>query len=540
MRSTRIEMSTSDFVIVNARIWSHGDAPAEALAARDGRVIAVGANDDITCLVNSSTNVFDAGGRRVIPGLCDAHLHLVPGGLRMNWLDLAAVQDRGAFVRSVQQYAEGGPAGEWVVGGGWSNDRWPDAALPRREWVDGVTADRPMFLFRVDCHAALANSAALRLAGIDRHGPSDPVGGGIDRDAGTREPTGILRETAMELVRRLVPPPGETQRDAALAAAMRHANEHGITMVHNMLDTADIAAVQRAHRDGRLTLRMYNILHERPMAATIELWRSLQPGDDVLRCGAAKNYCDGSLGSRTAWMLEPYEGEEPDAHGMRVDGAGADDDLLAELVQADRAGLQLCAHAIGDAANRLMLDLYEAVARRNGRRDRRPRIEHAQHIDARDVARFGQLGVIASMQPIHKLEDGLYAERALGARGAAGSYRFRDLLDGGATPAFGSDWPIVSINPFEGIHAAVTGRIRGGGVWLPEQNLSVDEALAAYTTGPARACFMETQVGRLAPGFLADAVVLDRDILATGPEEIAKTRVVATIMGGLIEWQCDA
>lgn len=531
----------ADFALFDGRIRTDRGDDVQALAAHEGRIVAVGTTRDMSDLVGPDTRVLNAEGRRVIPGLIDAHLHFVPGGLRMRRLELSGIGGRAEFVERLALFVRRHPHGAWIQGGGWSNDAWADPSLPHRDWIDAATPRRPVFLWRMDCHAALVNSAALALAGIDRHGPPDPPGGVIDRDAATREPTGILRDTAMQLVLRHVPPPSESEREEAIRAACRHANSLGLTMVHNMLDWQDWPAMQRMRESGGLSLRVYNILHQRPDRAGIERWRAMQPGDDLMRCGACKNYMDGSLGSRTAWMLEPYAeaGGSPAPRGLRIDGAEGDDALLAEFVAADRAGLQLCAHAIGDAANRQLLNLYEAVVRRNGPHDHRLRVEHAQHVDDADIGRFSAIGAIASMQPLHKYEDGGFADRALGTRRGRTSYRFGDLLRSGATLAFGSDWPIVSLNPFEGMHAAVTGCVRGGGTWLTEQNLTIDQALAAYTVGAAYAAFMEDRLGRILPGYYADVVVLSDDLLAYDADAMGVIRPIATVVSGEVVWRVD-
>jgi hypothetical protein len=527
---------TADFALVNARIRTPGiPGDADALAARDGRVIAIGRHRDIAPRVTPRTTVLDAECRRAVPGLTDAHLHFVPGGLRLTQLDLSATTGRDDLADAVRAFARANPDHPWILGGGWSDDRWGDHTPPHRDGIDAVTPHRPAFLYRLDCHAALANSAALRIAGIDDHGPPHPPGGRIGRDAAGR-PTGLLRDAAMKLVTHHIPPPTDAMRRAAIDAACRHANENGLTMVHNMLDAPDGPALEDAARDGRLTVRLYNILHRRPDALAVAMWRLLQPGDDHMRCGGAKNYMDGSLGSRTAWMLHPYAegGDDASPRGLRVDGAAEDDDLLAEFLAADDAGLQLITHAIGDAAVRELLRLYIKVARMGRHHDRRPRVEHAQHVDPADIARFAIAGAVASMQPMHKFDDAGYVIRALGAERARHSYPFADLLRAGVVLAFGSDWPIATLNPFEGIAAAVTGRTRTGDVWLPGQNICVRDALRAYTTGPAFACFGESATGHLRPGAFADITILDRDLLTIPPDEIHNTRAWSTIVNGRV------
>jgi hypothetical protein len=411
-------------------------------------------------------------------------------------------------------------------------------ALPDRTWIDSVTPSHPVWVNRLDGHMALANTAALRAAGLEAGAPAAVPGGAVDRDA-TGRITGLLRDNAMALVDRVVPAPSDEEDDRALDAAMRFVAERGVTSVHHMGSWRDLAVFERAHGAGRLTTRIY-------AAVPLDTWSRLADtvagravgartgrGDAWLRRGMLKGFVDGSLGSHTAAFLEPFD-DKPADRGLLVNTPEA---LTTWILGADQAGLHVAVHAIGDRANRLLLDIYEQAARRNGPRDRRFRIEHAQHLAAADIPRFARLGVIASMQPYHAIDDGRWAEALIGPRRAEGTYAFRSLLDSGAHVAFGSDWYVAPPAPLEGLYAAVTRRTLDGahpGGWVPAQKIALHDALRAYTAGGAYASFEEDVKGVLAPGRFADLVVLDRDLFAIPAEQIRDARVRCTIVGGRV------
>ncbi|MCH7527090.1 MAG: amidohydrolase, partial [Planctomycetes bacterium] len=392
-------------------------------------------------------------------------------------------------------------------------------------------------LSRMDGHQSLANSVALRLAGIDADGPSDPSGGVIERDSSTGEPTGILKDAAAGLVSRLIPPTSEADLDAALARAMKHVNSFGITSVHDMSGGSDLGTMLRAHEDQRLTVRIRKYLHVSDWRDSVDRVKNF-PVDDAWLCVAGfKGYVDGSLGSRTAYMYRPYADANADAQypaGILSEMASPPKKLRHMIEQADAEGLQSAVHAIGDEGNHIVLDAYQAVARKSRRGDPRHRIEHAQHLLPEDISRFAELGVVASMQPFHKADDGRYAEKALGPDRLAGSYAFRSLIDSGALLCFGSDWPVVTCNPFVGMAAAVTAGTLDGKTWIPQESISIEEALRAYTVSPPTAAFAESDLGTIEPGKLADLVILSQDILNVPAERIADTRAVVTIVDGKV------
>lgn len=520
--------------LVNARVWT-GDpaAPwAEAIAASGERIAAVGTSAEIRRLAAAAAPV-DAGGRLVVPGFIDTHVHFVQGGFRLASVQLRDAKTRDEFVRRIGAFAATVPPGTWIRGGDWDHSLW-GGDLPARDWIDGVTPDHPVWINRLDGHMALANSAALRAAGVTRAAKN--VDGGEIVRSPSGEPTGLLKDNAMALVDRVVPPPSDALRDRALAAAMRYVAEQGVTSVHNMGTWDELAAFARARAASALATRIY-------AAVPLEDWERLRDvvarkehggedgrGDDWLRVGGVKGFVDGSLGSHTAAFHQPFN-DAPGDRGLLVNPP---EDLYRWISGADAAGLHVMVHAIGDRANGLLLDTFERVIRENGARDRRFRIEHAQHLAASDIPRFAKLGVIASMQPYHAIDDGRWAERYIGDR-IRTTYPFRSLLDSGARLAFGSDWYVAPPTPLEGIYAAVTRRTlddRHPGGWVPEQKISVEEALRAYSAGAAHASFDESRKGILSAGRLADFVMLDRNIFDIPAEEIRGVRVRMTFVGG--------
>jgi predicted amidohydrolase YtcJ len=431
-------------------------------------------------------------------------------------------------VRRIAEFAEGRAEGEWITGGDWDHTLW-GGQLPARDWIDEVTPNNPVWINRLDGHMALANSAALAVAGVSDE-TAEVEGGTIVRDE-SGAPTGVLKDNAMQLVERAVPSPTDVQYDQALDAAMDYLVANGVTSVHHLGSWEELAVLERARQSGRLRIRVY-------AAVPLATWQQLRDkveregrGDEWLRIGGLKGFVDGSLGSHTAAFLDPYQ-DQPQDRGLLVNTG---QDLYRWARDADAAGLHVMVHAIGDRANRMQLDLFERIAAENGPRDRRWRIEHAQHIAAADIPRFAQLGVIASMQPYHAIDDGRWAEPLIGAERAETSYAFRSLLDSGGRLAFGSDWYVAPATPLEGIYAAATRQTLDGkspNGWVPSQKISPAEALRAYTADAAYASFEEDLKGTLVPGKLADFVVLDRDITRVSPEQIRQTRISATYIAG--------
>ncbi len=524
-------------VVSGARIWTGDrDAPwAEAIASRGDTIVAVGTRLEIAPYVGENTEVIAADGTLLVPGFIDTHVHFATGGFGLASVKLRDAATPGEFTRRIGDFAAGLEDGEWVLNGTWDHENW-GGELPRREWIDAVTPANPVWVMRLDGHMALANSLALDLAGVDADTP-DVEGGDIVRDAAGR-PTGVLKDNAMSLVERAVPPPSEAQLDRAIEAAMRHVAAQGVTTVHDMAAWPSLAAYRRAHERNAMITRVYSVVPLADWRRLADEVRERGRGDEWLKIGGLKGFMDGSLGSHTAAFLEPFT-DAPDDSGFLINSLA---DMRSWIGDADAAGLQVMVHAIGDRAIRDLLDIYVEVADENGPRDRRFRIEHAQHIHPDDIARFAAQDVIASMQPYHAIDDGRWADRVIGPERALTTYAFRSLHDAGARLAFGSDWFVAPAKPLEGIYAAVTRRTLDGAHpdgWVPSQKISVEEALHAYTTGAAYASFEEDQKGQLAPGMLADFVVLDRDLFTIEPEEIRDVRVLRTVAGGRTVYEAD-
>jgi predicted amidohydrolase YtcJ len=527
-----------DLVVINGRLWTGDPARpwAEALAVSGERLVAVGASEEIRARPGAAAaRTIDARGRLVVPGFIDAHVHFVEGGFRLASVQLRDATTRAMFVDRLAAFTRTVPPGTWITGGDWDHEQW-GGTLPERSWIDAVTPEHPVWINRLDGHMALANSVALKLAGVTRD-VGEVTGGAIERTA-SGELTGLLRDNAMALVDKAVPPPSEEMADRALEAAMDYVAARGVTSVHHMGDWQDLATFERAHRRGALRTRIYAAV---PLGSWERLAaRERQPadgrarfGDAWLRTGMLKGFVDGSLGSQTAAFHEPFA-SAPGDRGLFVNEPDA---LHAWIAGADAAGLHVAVHAIGDRANAVLLDIFERVARDHGPRDRRFRIEHAQHLAPRDLPRFAALGVIASMQPYHAIDDGRWAERVIGPERIQTTYAFRSLLDARAHVAFGSDWFVAPPTPLEGLYAAVTRRTlddRHPEGWVPRQKITVEEALRAYTVEAAYASFEEETRGALTPGRLADFVVLERDLFAIPPEQLRDVGVDITVVGGRI------
>jgi predicted amidohydrolase YtcJ len=530
----------ASLVLLNGKIWTVNDRQprAEAVACLGSRIVAVGSNGEIRKWIGAGTEAMDLGGKLVLPGFNDAHVHFFSGGENLASVQLRDAKSEDEFRKRIAEFAAKQPAGRWITGGDWDHENWTPARLPTRQLIDAVTAGHPVFVNRLDGHMALANSQALQLAGITRDTP-DPPGGTIVRDA-AGEPTGVLKDAAMERmdgVDGVIPAPSEDQIADAVRAAMRYAAENGVTSVQDMSAAREILRVyQTLLARGELTVR---ISGHQPLAT----WQRLAAvglradfGGEKLHIGALKGFADGSLGSTTALFFEPYL-DAPNTSGLANSEMIPESKMQAHILGADRAGLQVAVHAIGDKANHTVLGMYEEAARQNGARDRRFRIEHAQHLRMEDIPRFGTLHVIASMQPYHCIDDGRWAEKRIGPERAKGTYAFRALLDSGAVLAFGSDWDVAPMQPLIGIYAAATRRTLDGkhpNGWVPEQKITVAEAIRAYTMGSAYASFDEKIKGSIEPGKLADMVVVSDDILSIPAVEIEKTRVETTVFDGKV------
>jgi len=528
--STEPETADADLIISQAHIWTGNPAQpyAEALAVGGDTLIAVGSTDEVMAFKGTGTQMINASGQFISPGFIDCHVHFLTGGFNLSSVQLRDARTQEEFIQRIAEFASKQEPGTWILGGDWDHENW-GGELPERSWIDEYTQENPVWINRLDGHMALANTAALEAAGIDRD-VADVEGGTIVRDA-RGELTGIFKDNAMGLVGSKVPDPTDAQQDQALQAAMNYVASHGVTSVHDMVDDPDV--FYRARERDELITRIY-------LMNPLPRWEELKTyidqngkGDKWIRRGGLKGFVDGSLGSHTAAFFEPFA-DAPNDSGFFVN---TEEDLYTWISGADQADLHVMVHAIGDRANHTILDIFYRVAQENGSKDRRFRIEHAQHIAPQDFVRFADQQVIASMQPYHAIDDGRWAEKVIGPDRIQTTYAFRSLLDAGATVAFGSDWFVAPPIPLEGIYAAVTRRTLDGenpGGWVPNQKITVEEALAAYTRDAAYASFEEDIKGTLEPGKLADFVIIDRDLTAIDPVEIRNAKVVMTFVGGKV------
>jgi len=510
---------------------------AEAIAVRGDRIQAVGENTEILKLRGPDTQVIDLGGHFVMPGFNDAHAHLEDGGFdRMN-IDLTGVKSLDEFRERIRAKVEAAAPGDWILGGGWDENLWPVKALPSRWDIDEITTSHPVFLQRVDGHIGVANSRALQLASITI-ASRDPKGGKIDRDS-NGQPTGILRETARQALTDAIPPPTHDKRRQAMELALEEAAQFGITSVQDNSTWEDFQILEEIEKDGKLTARISEWLpFDEPLDHLDAMRKEHPASDNMLHTGILKAFLDGSLGSHTAALIDPYA-DDPKNSGLPRYDAPKLNDMAKERMLA---GYQLGFHAIGDAAAQMALTAFaegekaakeKKVKAANGGDDYRLRIEHAQVVTPLQIVKFRDLKVIASMQPAHVITDMPWAEARLGPKRAAHSYTWAEFLKRGVTVAFGSDHPFGPVSPFLGLYAATTRTSEDGKhEYYPDQKISMDQAIAAYTTGSAFAEFAEKDKGLIAPGMLADFIVLDRDVTAIVPQKLLQTKVLRTVVGG--------
>ncbi len=539
---------SASLILYNGRIWTGNpqQPEAEAVATFGDRFLAVGTSAEIEALAGPETRRIDLGGRRVLPGFNDAHVHLFIGGQSLTSVALRDVAGPQEFRDRIAAFAHTLSPGEWILNGSWNHELWSPPQMPHHRLISDVTPQNPVFVNRTDGHTVLVNELAMRLAGVDRN-VADVAGGEIGRNADGNL-TGIFKDAAKSLFESLIPTPSPERIREAILAAQIHAAENGVTSVQDMgvLGAGAgermvhiLRAYQELHASGELRLRIsaHISLPDWRRAADAGIMAGF--GNHFLRVGGLKSFSDGSLGSTTAWFWEPYT-DAPRTVGLPSDELADPRQWYENLVQADRAGLQLVIHAIGDRANSTVLDAIEKLRQENGVRDRRTRIEHAQHLRPQDLPRFAKMDVIASVQPYHCIDDGCWLERRIGAERTPQAYAFRSLIDSGAVVAFGSDWWVAPISPLLGIHAAVTRRTLDGANpngWRPEQKVTVQEAVHAYTVAGAFASGEEALKGSIEAGKLADLVVLSEDLFSVSPETIESIHVDMTVLGGTVVFE---
>lgn len=527
---------TVDLIVVNAKVrtMDASKPTAEAFAVLGNRIVAVGSTAEIRQLAGANTRTIDAGGKLVMPGFNDSHVHFLDGGAGLSSVDLRDAKTPQEFVERIKNFAAKLPKGRWILNGNWDHENWTPNNLPTAAMIDAVTPDNPVYINRLDGHMILANSLAMKLAGVDKN-TKDVAGGEIVRDA-EGNPTGVFKDAAMDYVSKAIPEFTFEQKMEYLQAASEYAASLGVTSVQDMSAGTDVGVYQEMLRQGKLKTRVYAV-------SPLGDWQRWQKagvraafGDSMLRVGGLKGFIDGSLGSTTAWFYDPYL-DAPDKTGLPL----AEIPAARSLVQnADKAGLQIMIHAIGDRGNDEVLKIFEQIAADSAARDRRFRIEHAQHLNENLIRRFASNKVVASMQPYHAIDDGRWAHKRLDEKRLRGTYAFRSLLDAGAIVAFGTDWYVAPLNPLQSVYAAVTRRTFDGknpNGWFPEQKITIEEAVRAYTVGSAYAEFQESQKGTISPGKLADFIVLSNDIFSINPIEIEKVKVMTTVTDGKIVYQ---
>ena len=518
----------ADKIVLNASIWTgHLDLPkAKAMAISGDTILAIGTNEEINSFKTEKTEIIDADGGFITPGFIDTHVHLMMGGNALLSVELRDARTKEEFKKRIQTYAQTLNQGQWILEGNWDHTLW-GGELPNKEWIDSFTKEKPVAIYRLDGHMILANSAALKIADITKDTPDLPGGEIIRNSDGT--PTGILKGSNMNVVLNKIPAMSLQEKKHALVAATSYLLSNGVTSVHDVDSLGTYSAAKDLMESGELAIRIY-------LAKPLNRWnQDFNMNDENnkwLKTGLLKGFVDGSLGSHTAAFEEPYT-DKPSDKGFFIN---TENELYSWAVEADKANLQVTVHAIGDRAIHSLLNIYERIVKENGEKDRRLRIEHVQHIGKEDIKRFSELGVIASMQPYHAIDDGRWAEELIGSERIKTTYAFNSLIEAKSTVVFGSDWPVAPASPLDGIYAAVTRRTlddKNNEGWVAEQKISVEEALKAYTTDAAYASFDEQIKGTLAPGKLADFVILKEDITKIDVNNIKDVQVLKTYVGGV-------
>jgi len=529
---------TQKIAFINGKIYTvNKKFPlAESVIIEGNKITFVGSNVEAKKIIDEKTNVIELKGKLMLPGFIDNHTHFISGGFYLMGLNLRNAKSTSEFKNIIKDYAEKN-LGKWITGGNWDHEAWETKELPHKNWIDEFTKETPVFVDRYDGHIALANSYALKLAGINKDTPN-PEGGLIEKDTETGEPTGILKDNAMSLISSIIPEQSDQDYQKACLIALEEAKRFGVTSIQDITYNRDLKTYQKIEKEGKLTCRIYTRLPISDYEHLIRLGIESGFGSDKIKVGSLKAFADGSLGASTAWFFEPYTQDTTNS-GLPMEIV-TNGDLEKWALEADLNKLQLSIHAIGDRANSFILDLFEKIKNKNPEWDRRFRIEHAQHIRFQDIPRFKQIGVIASVQPYHCIDDGVWAEKRIGSERIKYTYPFRSFLVHDVMLCFGSDWTVAPLNPLTGIYAAVTRRTvddKNPDGWIPEQKITVEEAVKCYTINNAYASFEENIKGSIEVGKLADLVVLSEDIFLIDPIKIKEVKVEMTIFDGKIIYE---
>jgi len=528
-----IGMAQNKLAFVNGKIYTVNDKQplAESVVIENNKIIFVGSNNDAEKFIDASTEKINLQGKFMMPGFIDNHVHFLSGGFYLNGIDLRPAKSTSEFKKILKEYAST-HQGKWITGGNWDHEAWEVKDIPTKEMVDEFTSNTPILIDRFDGHMALTNSYTLKLAGITKDTES-PEGGLIVKDKNTGEPTGILKDNAISLVSKFIPASTEDEYYTALLTALDHAKQLGVTSVQDITYSNDLKAYRRAEKENKLTCRIYTRMPIESYQKLIDDEIKVPSGSDKLKMGSLKAFADGSLGSSTAWFFERYD-QDTLTTGLAMDIV-TNGCLEIWAMDADKNHLQISTHAIGDKANSYMLNVYENIKNKNPVWDRRFRIEHAQHVRLEDVKRFAEIGVIASVQPYHLIDDGVWAEKRIGNKRIKEAYPLKDFLDNGVKMCFGTDWTVAPLNPLLGIYAAVTRRTlddKNPDGWIPEQKISLEDAIKCYTINCAYASFEEDIKGTIETGKLADLIVLSEDIFSIDPIKIKDVKVEMTVFDG--------
>jgi predicted amidohydrolase YtcJ len=534
---TNPKKGVADLVLLNGTVWTVNPAQpwAEAVAIKGDKILDAGSSQEISRMIRDSTQIIELKGDLVLPGFIDSHTHFLDGGFSLLSIRLRDAESREEFIIKIADKAKEIEKGVWILDGDWDHQSFDPPELPRKEWIDPVTLHNPVCVNRYDGHMVLVNSLALKLAGVTKDTPS-PAGGEINKDSETGEPTGILKDAAMNLVTKHIPEPSFKEKLKAAEVALKHAAGKGVTSIHDMANADNFEVYQELLRLNKLTARLYVYIPITEVELYARLKLKTPFGNNLLKIGGLKGFVDGSLGSSTALFFDPYT-DNPRKSGLLHSQMFPEGIMEKRIIQAEKAGLQVAIHAIGDRANNILLDIFERIIAQSEKRDRRWRIEHAQHLIPQDIERIASLEIIASVQPYHAIDDGRWAERKIGRKRCRYMHAFKSLLEKGAVLACGSDWTVAPLDPISGIYAAVTRQTLDGkhpDGWFPEQKISLEEAVRGYTLNGAYAEFSENIKGSVKKGKVADLVVLSQNIFKIQPEEIRKTEVKMTILNGKV------